>query len=448
VNLRIIPKIIQAYVTGFQLNSIYNSIYFRSFQEAHNTRNGSVATKSAETFYKEWLRLSDRNLDIELKSSGFTSLLAQYISTLVELRTSLRNAGYPVYYFGWLFDSFVRNIMVFASIEKDFDLTPFYTMSVRGKTRLLHYKSKEDTQDHKNINKHTQDQEPAHPILMIYAPINRFHIMDISQERSVVKSLLSKGLDVYLLDWGYPGWEDSSLSLTDYVNYVRDAIQDIKDKTGKNKVSILGYCWGGIIALIYSALNNENVRNLTLMAAPVDFSKDNTILANWARVIDSDQIVDEFGHLDGQVLDIGFLMRNPPRYTFDKYLNLFERYNDKQFVDDFISVEKWLYDTPIIPGNLYRRVINDCYKSNLLISNKMKADGNIIDLKKITAPLLTIVAENDDLVSPESALAIKDYVSSKDKASLTIAGGHVGLCISKMAHEKLWPEAAKWILSN
>jgi polyhydroxyalkanoate synthase subunit PhaC len=73
-------------------------------------------------------------------------------------------------------------------------------------------------------------------------------------------------------------------------------------------------------------------------------------------------------------------MRNPPRYTFDKYLKLFKRYNDKQFVDTFISVGKWLYDTPIIPGNLYRQVINDCYKNNLLISHKMKVDGNIIDL--------------------------------------------------------------------
>jgi polyhydroxyalkanoate synthase len=438
MNLEIIPKVIQTCAVGFQLDSIYNSIYFRSFQEAYNRRNGSITAESAE-IYNEWLRLCDRNLDNELKSSSFTSLLAQYIKVLVELRTILRKSGYPVYYFGWLFDSFVRNIMVFASIEKDFDLTPFDTMSVRGKTRLLHYKS---------INKHTQDQEPAHPILMIYAPINRFHIMDISQERSIVKSLLSKELDVYLLDWGYPGWEDSSLSLTDYVNYVRDAIQDIKDKTGKNKVSIFGYCWGGIIALIYSALNNQNVRSLTLMAAPVDFSKDNTILANWARVIDSNQIVDEFGQLYGQVLNIGFLMRNPPRYTFDKYLKLLERYNDKQFVDDFISVEKWLYDTPIVPGNLYRQVINDCYKNNLLISNKMKVDGNIIDLKKITAPLLTIVAEDDDLISPESTLAIKNYVSSKNKASLTIAGGHVELCTGKMAHEKLWPEAAKWIISN
>ncbi|MGC2683214.1 MAG: hypothetical protein WA323_15230 [Candidatus Nitrosopolaris sp.] len=116
MNLRTIPKIIQAYVTGFQLNSIYNSIYFRTFQEAYNKRNGNITTKSAETFYKEWLRLCDRNLDNELKSSSFTSLLAQYISTLVELRTNLRKEGYPVYYFGWLFDCFVRNIMVFASI--------------------------------------------------------------------------------------------------------------------------------------------------------------------------------------------------------------------------------------------------------------------------------------------------------------------------------------------
>jgi polyhydroxyalkanoate synthase subunit PhaC len=63
---------------------------------------------------------------------------------------------------------------------------------------------------------------------------------------------------------------------------VKDAVQDIKDQTGTDKVSILGYCWGGIIALIYGVLNNENLRSLTLMAAPVDFSKDNTILANWS----------------------------------------------------------------------------------------------------------------------------------------------------------------------
>ena len=205
------------------------------------------------------------------------------------------------------------------------------------------------------------------------------------------------------------------------------------------------------------------------MAAPVDFSKDNTILANWAKAVDADKIVDEFGHLDGQILDLAFLMRNPPRYVFDKYLKLFEKLDDKKFVENFISVEKWLYDTPIIPGKFFRKIINDCYKNNLLISNKMKIEDDKedidkeglrvgisgreknerqINLKNISVPLLTIVAEQDDLVSPEATLAINDYVSSKDKRSISIPGGHVGLCISKNAHRKLWPEVAKWILSK
>jgi hypothetical protein len=61
---------------------------------------------------------------------------------------------------------------------------------------------------------------------------------------------------------------------------------------------------------------------------------------------------------------------------------------------------------------------------------------------------LFICQDCDKNSTPESTLAIKDYVSSKDKASLTIAGGHVELCTGKMAHEKLWPEAPKWIISN
>ena len=135
-HLEIIPKLMQSYVIGFQLNSIYNSIYFTAFSEVYNTSNGNIITKkSPETFYTEWLKLSDKELDNKLKSSTFTSLLSQYVNLLVELRTVLREGGYPVYYIGWLFDSFVRNIMVFASIKKDFDLTPFDILSVKGKTR-------------------------------------------------------------------------------------------------------------------------------------------------------------------------------------------------------------------------------------------------------------------------------------------------------------------------
>jgi polyhydroxyalkanoate synthase len=256
---------------------------------------------------------------------------------------------------------------------------------------------------------------------------------------------------VYLLDWGYPSLEDNRLALSDYIDHVHHAVQTIRQQAGIEKASMLGYCWGGIFALIYAALHNDNIRNLALMATPVDFSKDETVLGTWSKTIKSGAMMDEFGQMDGQLLDMIFLMRNPPRYAFDKYLKFLERLHDKDFVSTFIDTESWLYDTPPIPGNLNLQIINDCYKHNLLASNKMELDSGRrqkIDLRKVTVPLLTIVAERDDIVSLESALAVNDCVSSKDKATLRNPGGHVSLCISNEAHRKLWPEVAKWVLSR
>jgi polyhydroxyalkanoate synthase len=234
----------------------------------------------------------------------------------------------------------------------------------------------------------------------------------------------------------------------------------IEEKTLAEKVSILGYCWGGIFALIHVALHPEQIRNLVLMAVPIDFSTDDTILSQWSKAIDLvDPIIDEFGHLDGRVLDLGFMMRNPPRYGFDKYLKLFQRAYDWDFVDTFIDVERWLYDTPPIPGVLFSQIIKDCYRANKLQAMSdgkntfqlMDSEGNMkkVDIQKnITMPVLSVIAQKDDLVSPASSLAINDYISSKDKAVLENPGGHVALCISDNAHKKLWPEVAKWLLSR
>ena len=203
-----------------------------------------------------------------------------------------------------------------------------------------------------------------------------------------------------------------------------------------------------MIALIFTTLHIDAVQGLALMASPVDSSKDNSLLATWARAIDADNMIDEFGHMDGQILDLAFIMRNPPRNLFDKYLKMFKYYGDKHFVDSFLAVENWLFSTPPIPGALYRQIINDFYKGNLLISNGIIVSGRDVNLRKINIPLLSIIAENDDLVSPSSTLAVNEYVSSEDKVIIRIPGGHVGLCISKMAHEKLWPEVADWIISR
>ncbi len=199
------------------------------------------------------------------------------------------------------------------------------------------------------------------------------------------------------------------------------------------------------------------------MATPVDFSKDNTTVSIWTKAIDIDKIVEKFGHFDGYLLDFIFNIRNPSKFLFAKYFNLWEKLNNKEFVNTFFDVEKWLHDTPPIPGELYKKIVNDCYKNNLLITGSMKLEDdklakeekekdkdytNKINLNRITIPVLSIMAEKDNLVSPMSSLAIDGYISSKEKEIFTHPGGHVSLCISQKAHKELWPKVANWIKSK
>ena len=466
---QLIPKSTGVFNNGIQLFNYYNSIYFRTFQQVLKRKetqkaDGSSKLGDIEAFYNAWLNTMDKEFDKELKSISFMSLLSKYIDSIIDLHSLYRRTGFPVDYVDWMFNSYIQNMMslVTSSILKEYQLSPHDIIYLKGKTRLLHY--------HGIKEKEKEEENNSKPLLIIYAPINRFHIMDLNPKRSVVRNLLSNGLDIYLLDLGYPTKEDDKLSLYDYVDYVKYAVQAILKKEkekeeerqgqrqGNKKISILGYCWGGILALIYTALeatkttqsddDNNTVKSLALMATPVDFSKENTILANWSRAVNIDKMMDEFGNMNGQILDLAFAMRNPPRYTSDKYFKLFKKLYDKEFVNTFIDVERWLYDTPPVPGNLHRQIINNCYKDNLLITNKMKVDDNYIDLRNITVPLLIIDAEKDDLVTTESAIAVSDYVSSREKDFLKSPGGHVALCVSDIAHEKLWPKAAEWILSN
>jgi polyhydroxyalkanoate synthase subunit PhaC len=425
----IAAKASEAQFNAARLGTFYGFAYLRGFLNALYDER-----QEGTDVYSKWLSNIDRELEVTLRSEHFTRILSDYVNSMIDLRGFFRDSGYPVDHLDNLFDAYVHNMMIFANLSSGFKLTPSEVVLTRGKTRLLHYTS--------------AGEKRGAPLLVIYAPINRYHILDIAPEKSVVKKLMSGGLDTYLLDWGHPGPGDDSLSLKDYVGYVEAAVDFIKKSSGADRVSILGYCWGGIMALIYGALNAKNVSRLGLMAVPVDTDRDSSILSVWAKALDSDKIASEFGHMDGQMLDLGFIMRNPPKYAFDKYVKFFEKMHDKSFVDTFTAVERWLYNTPPIPGSLYRDIIDGCYKENALFRNEMTIDGRKVDLARIDMPVLTVTAEHDDLASPTSTLAVLDVVSSKNKDSMSLPSGHVGLCIGGKAHKNLWPRVAEWFAAD
>lgn len=152
--------------------------------------------------------------------------------------------------------------------------------------------------------------------------------------------------------------------------------------------------------------------------------------------------------MNGHIIDLGFVMRNPARNLYDKYFKMFKNLKDKNYRDYFVSVEKWLYTTQPVPGALYHQIINEGYKRNHFVKGELIVGDKTVNLHEIDLPLLCITAQKDDIVSPESTLALKEYVSSKDISTIEIPGGHVALCISRKAHEDLWPKVARWVISG
>jgi polyhydroxyalkanoate synthase subunit PhaC len=70
-------------------------------------------------------------------------------------------------------------------------------------------------------------------------------------------------------------------------NYLDKSIDSIRDITKSAKVMLFGYCWGGDLALMYSALHPEKVKSLVTVATPGDFDLDNSLLSDWTKAIES-----------------------------------------------------------------------------------------------------------------------------------------------------------------
>jgi polyhydroxyalkanoate synthase len=284
------------------------------------------------------------------------------------------------------------------------------------------------------------------PLLIVYALINRETMLDLQPGRSVVQNFLKSGMELYMVDWGYPTRKDRYLTIDDHVSGYMDSMVDfIRLRHGIPKVNLMGICMGGSFSLMYSALFPDKVRNLITTVTPSNFDTDRGLLHTWMKEIDVDRMVDTYGNMPGDLLNMGFLLLNPARLMIDKYVGFLENIDDKSFVENFLRMERWIFDSPDVPGETFRQFIKDCYQKNLLIQSKMVLGGRRVDLKKITMPLLNIYGRYDHLVPPEACNLIATRVGSKDTEDICLDTGHIGIYVSSKCQRELSPKIVRWL---
>lgn len=314
--------------------------------------------------------------------------------------------------------------------------TPHDVVYQENKIRLLHYHPV---------------AEKLHPIplLMVPAMINRYYVLDLKPERSLVEFLVGRGIDVYMLDWGIPGGEDRALTWDHYMTvYLHNVVKEVMDCSKAEQISLLGYCMGGTMAVIYSTFYPHVVRNLITLTAPINFH-DEGLLSLWMRkdYFNVDKVIDVLGNVPPHLMQSAFQMLRPMGQV-SKFVNLADKFHDDEFVDLFLAMETWVNDNIPFPGEAFRKYIKDCYQENLLCQNKMVVSGQLVDLKKITASLVIIAAAKDHICPPDSAAILLDLVSSDDKQVVVLPGGHVGVLSGSVASRSLWPTLGDWLATR
>lgn len=284
------------------------------------------------------------------------------------------------------------------------------------------------------------------PLLIVYALINRETMLDLQPNRSVVSNLLNSGMELYMIDWGYPTRKDRFLGFDEHINgYLDNVVNVVRQRHGLDAINLMGICMGGTFCVIYSALHPEKVKNLITTVTPTNFDTDKGLLHTWTKVIDADYLADTYGNIPADVLNLGFLLLNPARLVIDKYIGFMQGMDNKQYVENFVRMEKWIFDSPDLPGEVFRQFIKDCYQKNLLIQNKLKVGGEIVNLQKITMPVLNIYGKYDHLVPPQACDRLTDTVGSSDVEDLCLDTGHIGIYVSSKCQKEFSPKIARWL---
>jgi polyhydroxyalkanoate synthase subunit PhaC len=314
--------------------------------------------------------------------------------------------------------------------------TPYEVVHEAGKVRLRHYRA-------------VGPPQPT-PLVLVYALVKRPYILDLQPGRSVVENLTRQGFEVYLTDWVPPTHSDRGRGFDAYVNGdLAGAVRAVQIRERVEQVALLGYCFGGLLATIYTALHPEAVKSLVTLTLPFDMSARDEIpafgLMDRVEPDTIDLITDVYGNCPAWLVHLGFTSMAPLHHALNKYVDLYRGMDRPGYAQTFALFERWMSDDVPLAGRIFREVTTEIFKKNLLCQSRLEVGGRKVDMAAIGCPVLNVIGEYDDVVPPAASRPFIDCVRSRDKRNLEFPNGHMGLAVSGASQAKLWPEVGAWL---
>src|ERR1700676_1500534 len=328
----------------------------------------------------------------------------------------------------------IKGVEYIASSGPSLGSTPKNILHVRGHMNLYHYRP-------------IADEIYRVPILIVMATTNRGYILDMVPGQSFIEFLLKRGYDVYMLDWTPPKPEEKGLRMEDYVlDFIPDCIRRVQQDSGEQDVSVIGYCFGGVLSVLYGSIFHDGpMKNLICFTTPIDF-REMKLFSNFSdrRYFDVDKLVDSVGNVPGDMIMTSFDMLRPASRAAGQ-VQLWENIWNDEYVKSYRMFDRWATDTLPLAGEYFRQITKELMWDNKLYNDVMSVGGRKADISKIKVPILHAVAEHDHIVPYDAAKPLIEKIGSADKEEVMLKGGHVSLVAGANAIKRLWPKLDSWL---
>jgi polyhydroxyalkanoate synthase len=287
----------------------------------------------------------------------------------------------------------------------------------------------------------------AQPLVIVTSLVSRSYILDLIPGSSSVEFLRDQGFDVFMVDWGIPDELDAGNTFETYVDeYLPRALDAVLRETGADEVTLVGYCLGAVLAFLHAAGHDAPVRNLVLLATPMDNSEMGPMVAALLEGrLEAEQLVDETGNVPADALYSGFFMMAPTTVVAQQATLLQNLWND-EFVKGFQAVAQWTRDQVPFPGAAFRQLVDDLVRGNALMQGRWRLGGREIDFTQTDAAVLNVMAAADRVVPRAASLPVGDLVGRPERREqLIVPGGHATFGTGRSCFKHTLPSLVEWI---
>ena len=294
------------------------------------------------------------------------------------------------------------------------------------------------------------------PVIICYGLFGRQSMIDLQEDRSLVRNMLAAGIEVYVVDWGNPTRADQFLNIDDYVDgYLNFCVEHVVGRNNGNPVCLFGICEGGTFAAMLAAMRPELFSGMALAITPIDFHGDkenfwlgegflNTWIANLSQD-DIELLIETYGMLPGPMTGAVFSSLTPINSLTKYNLGLAKMDGNRDALLNFLRMEKWIADRPDHPGGLAKQWLNDLYRENKLVDGQFEVAGERINLSNINCPVLNIYALQDHIVPVSCSKALGKFLPEKKYEEIGFPGGHVGVFVSGKAQGVVAGGFIEWL---